>query len=161
VRATVAAVLLGAALAGAVPGPAMAGRDTPVPAACKLLERSEIAEVLGVEAGRGRKGGVGPTCLWKVAGGSAEGGGEIGTLLERGRSARRSFRIARSFAEDELPIDDLGRAAFFALDTVYVLVTKRTLIYVQGVFTDTSTVDVTALEASLVDLARIAAERAR
>jgi hypothetical protein len=160
VRATIAALMLGAVLASVVPAPSLARGNGRVSPACKLLERSEIAAVLGVEVQRARKGRVGTSCVWKVAGGSGEGGGEIATFLERGRSVRRSFRLARTVAgDDEVPIRDLGRSAFFALDTVYVLETKRTLIYVQGVFTDSSTVDVTDLQASLVELARIAVDR--
>jgi hypothetical protein len=162
-RARMATALVTGAFVISAVVPAAAGRQEPAASACKLLERTEIAAVFGAEVGRARKGGVGPTCLWKVAGGSGEGGGEIGTLLQRGRSARKSFELARSVAGGaEVPIQGLGRAAFFVagLDTVYVLETKRILIYVQGVFAATGgTVDVTDLQSKLVALAEIAVER--
>ncbi|MEX0663686.1 MAG: hypothetical protein WD598_02805 [Acidimicrobiia bacterium] len=161
-RVRFASAVLSCVLAAAAV-PASAGRGARDANACKLLKPREIAAVFDADVGRGRKGAVGASCLWMVAGGSGEGGGEIATLVSRGSSAREAFEIARSFSgPDAIAVDGLGREALYAGDvaTLYVLESKRLLFTVQGVFVKPKgQVDAAGLQAKLVALAEIAAER--
>lgn len=130
--------------------------------ACQLLEPEEImASFPADHLSDSEKGDIPGTCLWLVDGGPEAGGGVIATFLERGSTARDSFRLTRAVsAADLVEIDGIGRNAFFAIDTVYVLQTKRTFFYVQGLFPATTGMATADLQASLEALAEIAADRA-
>jgi hypothetical protein len=156
----VALALVSALLVAAGAGSAHADRDKTK--ACDLLKPREIREAFVVtEVGTGKKGGVGPSCLWDVNGGPDEGGGQIATLLQRGKVAREGFDLAHTVADDSVvTIDGLGREAFFSVDTVFVLATKRTLVYVQGLFPGPASLEPTDLQARLEALAQIAVGRA-
>jgi hypothetical protein len=118
----------------------VAGADVHLPAKgpCALLKKAEIAQVFAADVGKGKKRQPGPACAWKVGGGSAvAGGGEIVTVLDRGRSAQNAFDLgAQLEGGTPEPVDGLGRQAEYlpALDTLFVLATKKALISVQGVF---------------------------
>jgi len=123
------------------------GTDTK---ACALLKRSEIAEVLGEDAGKPENLGVGDSsCFWELA--DADGGGMVVALF-RGRQARSEYDDAEALYEEGAvaEIADLGRAAFSTpLGEVWVLKNKKTAFFVTGVF------DAAEAEA----LARLAVER--
>lgn len=156
-RRAAGALVLGWLAIASFPAPADAKRARH---ACRLLTPTEIIATLAAgDVADGEKGDIPDTCQFEVDGGPQAGGGLIATALVRGSDAKESFELARDLAGGDLvEIEDLGRKAFFAIDTVFVLHAKRSFFYVQGLFPDATSLE-GELQADLEALALIAAER--
>jgi hypothetical protein len=154
VRRVSGALALGLLVLSATPSAVAAERARH---ACGLLKPAQIAAAIGAgDVADGAKGEIPQTCQWDVDGGPAAGGGLVAAALERGSDARESFERARDLAGGDLvEIDGVGREAFFAVDAVYVLESKRSFFLVQALLPDDST-----LQADLEALAEIAMKRA-
>jgi hypothetical protein len=170
----IGAAAVAALVALAVPATAPAVTPAHARGPCALLKRAEIAQVFAVEVGKAKKRKP-PSCAWKVGGGTAvAGGGELVTVLDRGRSAQASFDLAEQLEGGSVEeITGLGRAARYlpTLDTLFVMPTPNSLISLQSVFpavpSATTTVPKTRQQVSatshrdqLVALARLALARA-
>ena len=128
--AALVAVCLASLLVGA---PASAAPSADDPQACDLLKRSEIADVVGEDAGKPQDLGVGDSsCFWELAG--ADGGGMVLTLF-RGREARSEYNRAESSSQQGDVVADLGREAFVTpLGEIWVMKNKKTVFFITGLF---------------------------
>jgi hypothetical protein len=128
----VGALSLASLLLGVPAGAVSVSRETD---ACDLLKRSEIADVLGEDAGKPEALDIGDSsCFWELAG--ADGGGLVVTLF-RGRQARSEYDDAEAAyqASAVTEVADLGKEAFSTpIGEVWVLKSKKTAFLVSGVF---------------------------
>jgi hypothetical protein len=102
--------------------------------ACDLLKRSEIAETLGEDTGKPQELGIeDSSCFWEL---ESAGGGGMTLLVDRGRDAKPYYDEYQANFRPELliEVDGLGKKAFFVLDQLGVLKSKKTAFYVSGVF---------------------------
>ena len=118
-------------LGGALPAAAGEPRVGP----CDLLTRKEVRAAFGQPAGR-PSSELGPAfCQWQLAATDLHAPGQVNTLLERGKAAKRDYRLGERLAGPlAQPIAGLGTKAFFTPDTntLFVLTAGPTLLYVQA-----------------------------
>jgi hypothetical protein len=135
-RLLVAGVLVAMMTATTLPAAASTTARTAGP--CALLRKREIAQVFLSEVGARTKTQPGPTCRWQVNGGpSVAGGGEVVTVIDRGKSVATAFELAAEFDGGTVePIEGVGMHAEYlpTLDALFVLVDKKTLLSIQSVF---------------------------
>ena len=160
-RRLAAATLLVAVLWAGNMAPATAGDDGGAGDACRLLTRAEIRRALGQEAARPTQDLGSAFCEWRLKPTAQRAPGQVNTLVEQGRAAKRDFAAASAFA-DAVVIDGVGRRAVFvpSWGAIFVLGPGRTLFTVQVSLYTSDALPVTdGVQESLVALATRAEAR--